>query len=397
MKSLKVPKSELEARTSNLQKEIVREGLDSALILQLADKFYFSGTVQDGAIFIPDQGKTVFMVRKSIERAREESHLDNIIQYESYRQMKDILSEFGYNKIKKIGLELDVMPFSVYSRVSRALPNVEFYNLSKAITDVRMVKSPWELDVIKGAGNILVKAIGSVPDILNEGMSEIELSAEIEKIMRLNGHQGVVRMRRWNQESFFGLVLSGESGAVSNYMDAPLGGLGPSPAAPRGATFKVIKRNEPIIVDIVGGYNGYLADCTRVFAIGKLEEGLEQAYQVCIEIQNAALGLLKKGVNLREVYDEAINIAKKSGFEDHFMGIPGSKARFIGHGIGLELDEPPVIAEEHDFYLGSSTALALEPKMIFPGKGAVGVENTWACVEGKTRNLTPLSENIVEC
>lgn len=397
MKSFKVPKSELEARTSNLQKEIGREGIDGAFILQLADKFYFSGTVQDGVIFIPHQGKPVFMVRKSLERAHEESCLDNIIQYGSYREMKDILSEFGYNKIKKIGLELDVMPFSVYGRVSRALPNVEFQNISKAITDVRMVKSPWELDVIKGAGNILVKAIESVPDIVEEGMSEIELSAEIERIMRLNGHQGVVRMRRWNQESFFGLVLSGESGAVSNYMDAPLGGLGPNPAAPRGASYKTIKCNEPIIVDIVGGYNGYLADCTRVFVIGKLEERLVEAYETCIEIQNVVSEMLKEGVNLREVYEEAINIAEKSGFEDHFMGVSGSKARFIGHGIGLELDEPPVIAENHDFYLDSSTTLALEPKMIFPGKGAVGVENTWACGKGKPRNLTELSEEIVLC
>jgi Xaa-Pro dipeptidase len=338
LRDFKVPKSEIEERISNLQNEISDSNLDGALIL-------YNG-------YLADCTRTFVMGK-----------LENIVQYRSYKGIQKILKDYDFNAIKKIGLELDVMPVFIFNRISKALKEIEFHDISNSIKNVRMVKSNWELALIKGAGDVLVKAIGSVPEIIKEGMSEIELSAEIERIMRINGHQGVVRMRRWNQESFFGLVLSGESGSVSNYMDAPLGGLGPNPAAPRGASFKIIKKNEPIIVDIVGGYNGYLADCTRTFVMGKLENG----------------------------------IAQESGFADNFMGAPGSNVIFIAHGIGLELDEPPVIAKYHDFTLKRSTALAIEPKMVFPGKGAVGIESTWACGEGKSKNLTQLPEAIIEC
>ena len=202
-------------------------------------------------------------------------------------------------------------------------------------------------------------------------------------------------MRKWNQECFYGLVLSGDSGCVSNYMDAPLGGMGPCPAAPRGASEKKIKKGEPVILDMVSAYNGYVVDCTRTFSIGKLETKLQNAMDVSLMIQEAVVDGFKSGANLRDLYDTAVSMAHKSSLGDFFMGCGKEKARFIGHGVGLELDELPVIAEGFDFILGENMTLAIEPKILFPSIGAVGVENTWASKKDGAEKITDLEDVLM--
>jgi Xaa-Pro aminopeptidase len=257
-----------------------------------------------------------------------------------------------------------------------------------------MRKTDYELSMMRKAGTILSKAMMAVPDIMREGMTEIEVAAETEIILRKAGHQGVIRMRKWNQECFYGLILSGESGAVSNYMDAPLGGVGPCPAAPRGASWKKIKRNEPVIIDMVSAYNGYVADCTRTFHMGPLDGPLQRAFDFSLEIQGAVLDMFKSGVNLREIYETAVSMAAKEGLEKHFMGQGKGKALFIGHGVGLELDELPVIAKGYDFTLEEGMSVAIEPKFMFSGIGAVGMENTWAAGKGRAEKLTDIPDII---
>jgi Xaa-Pro aminopeptidase len=390
------PKSELEGRISKLQQKMQKEELDSVLILQQADKFYFSGTVQDGVIFIPSEGQPVFMVRKSFDRAKEESKLDNIVSFRSYKQIPEIVSKYGTSKYSKIGLELDVMPVAIFRKLQSVFSEVDIVDASKYIKDIRMVKSDYELTQMKKAGKILAKAMEAVPELLKEGMTEIELAAETEIILRKNGHQGIIRMRKWNQECFYGLILSGESGVISNYMDAPLGGQGPCPAAPRGASHKKIKAGEPIIIDMVSAYNGYVVDCTRTFCIGKLEPKLMKAFDLSLTIHEAVVTEYRMGINLRNIYETAHNMAQKAGFDDYFMGYGNSKVKFLGHGVGLELDELPVCAKGFDFILKGNITLAIEPKFLFPKIGAVGVENTWSSKEGKPDKITDIIDNFIQ-
>jgi Xaa-Pro aminopeptidase len=202
-------------------------------------------------------------------------------------------------------------------------------------------------------------------------------------------------MRKWNQECFYGLILSGESGAISNYMDAPLGGVGPCPAAPRGASSKKIKRDEPIIIDMVSAANGYVVDCTRTFWMGSLDRQLKEALDAALTIQKEVVGMYRMGVNLREIYDKARNMANSQGLGDYFMGHGDSKVRFLGHGVGLELDEMPVIADGFDFTLGKNMTLAIEPKFLFPKIGAVGVENTWASKDGEAKKISDMDDVLI--
>lgn len=392
---LKTPKEEIAARVSNLQKEMTSQNLDGVMILQQADKFYFSGTVQNGVIFIPLDGNPVFMVRKSLERAQEESELDAIVSFRSYSQIPGILNEHGFENLQKIGLELDVMPFTIFRKLQGVFSETDLVDASKLIRKIRMVKSDYEIKTMKKAGKILKSAMEAVPGLLHEGMTEIELAAETEIILRKNGHQGIIRMRKWNQECFYGLILSGESGAISNYMDAPLGGMGPCPAAPRGASPKKIESNEPIIIDMVSAYNGYVVDCTRTFYLGKIEDKLSKALDISFQIQKAVVERFKSGANLKEIYDMAQTMAKNTGFGDYFMGFGKDKVKFLGHGVGLELDELPVIAEGHDFTLEENMTVAIEPKFLFPKVGAVGVENTWAAKKGNPQKITDLKDVLL--
>ncbi len=389
---LKTPKKEIADRVSRLQEEMTSENHDGVMILQQADKFYFSGTVQNGVIYIPQDGKPVFMVRKSLDRAQDESELDTIVPFKSYSQIPGILKEHGFESSQKIGLELDVMPVAIFRKLQGVFSETEMLDASKSIRKIRMVKSDYEIKTMKKAGQILKSAMEAVPDLLHEGMTEIELAAETEIILRKNGHQGIIRMRKWNQECFYGLILSGESGAISNYMDAPLGGMGPCPAAPRGASPKKIKSNEPIIIDMVSAYNGYVVDCTRTFYIGKIEDKLSKALDISLQIQEVVVDRYKSGANLKEIYDMAQQMAKKSGLGDYFMGYGKDKVKFLGHGVGLELDELPVIAEGYDFTLEENMTVAIEPKFLFPKVGAVGVENTWAAKRGKAEKISDMDD-----
>ncbi len=284
------------------------------------------------------------------------------------------------------------MPYLIYSKLNTVFSGTELTDASKPIKKIRMRKSAYELSMMKKAGNILARAMRAVPDIMAEGMTEIEVAAETEIILRKAGHQGIIRMRKWNQECFYGLILSGESGAISNYMDAPLGGVGPCPAAPRGASQKKIKKNEPVIIDMVSAYNGYVVDCTRTFHLGTLDSGLSRAFDMSLKIQEAVLEKFTCGVNLREIYEMAFTLASKAGLEEHFMGHGKGKALFIGHGVGLELDEQPVIAKGYDFALDEGMTVAIEPKFMFPGIGAVGIENTWAAGLGRAEKLTDVED-----
>lgn len=395
LQEMRTPKSELETRISRLQKEMMGSNLDAVLILQQADKFYFSGTVQNGAIFIALDGEPVFMVRKSLERALIESELENIVSFESYSQIPDILKEHGFKDISRLGLEMDVMPVSIFNKLKSVFNGVEIFDASKIIKNIRMEKSHYEIQMMKKAGDILAKAMQAVPSLLKEGMSEIDLAAETELILRKNGHQGIIRMRKWNQECFYGLILSGESGAISNYMDAPLGGVGPCPAAPRGASRKKIVKGEPIIIDMVSAYNGYVVDCTRTFYLGKLGERLSRAFEVSLGIQESVIDMYKSGVNLKDIYNFAVSMASNAGFGEFFMGYGNSKVKFLGHGVGLELDELPVIAEGYDFILRENMTIAIEPKLLFPKVGAVGVENTWASTHEKPEKITNLEDILI--
>ena len=273
------PRSEVDCRIKKLQSRM--DGMDGALLFQAVDMCYFSGTAQDGLVYIPKDGEPVVMMKRSLERAQEESPLE----VRQLRNMKNLKSDLGIPDSATIGLEMDVLPCSFYFRVAKALGNAAFVDVAEKIKHIRSVKSEFELGLVREAARILEAGFSSLPDCVKEGMTEVDLICRLESAMRSMGHQGALRFRRFNSVVPLGHVMSGPEAAFPSFLASPTGGRGTSLVFPQGAGFRKIKRNEPIFVDSVGIYNGYIADATRIFSLGKLEAPLEEAYNAACQIE----------------------------------------------------------------------------------------------------------------
>lgn len=394
-KELAIPKPEIQQRINLLKKQLETNKLKAALILQRADLYYFSGTIQQAHLYIPTDDEPILMVHKSSERAAAESALDRIISITSPKQIPEWLLKNGYQLPERLGLELDVLPTNLYFQYRQIFANTKITDVSHLIRLVRSVKSTYELDLIRQAAQLSDQVAAHVPELLVEGMTELELAGQVEAEARKLGHQGIVRMRLWGSELFYGHLMSGPSAAVPSYLASPTGGSGVSPAVAQGPSFRRIKRNEPILVDYVFAHNGYLADHSRIFSIGTLPDKFMQAHEAMLAVQQTIKKEARPGIASGVIYDMARECAKQLGYDDNFMGVGTERIRFVGHGIGLELDEYPFLAAGQQMKLTQGMTLALEPKVIFPGQGVVGIENTHLVTEHGLEQLTHYQEEIV--
>ena len=393
---LNTPQPELDFRIKKLQDYLVQNNIDAALVLQRVDLLYFSGTFQQGSLYIPASGDPLLMVHKSTERARAESGIEQILHLESPKKIPGILKANGYPLPPKLGLELDVLPTNMYFNYQRLFQGVDLVDLSQPIRLMRAVKSTYEIDIMRRAAELSDQVAGHVPNILREGMSELELAGKVEAEARRLGHQGVVRMRLWGSEMFYGHLMSGPTAAVPSYLASPTGGVGTSPAIAQGPGYRTIQRNEPVLVDYVFAYNGYLSDHTRIFSLGSLPQELVDAQAAMLEVQEMVKKSATPGVPSGTIYELALAKATELGYADHFMGAAGKeRIRFVGHGIGLEVDEYPFLAAGQDLQLQEGMTIALEPKLIFPGKGVVGIENTHVVTKDGLEQLGRYPEEII--
>lgn len=383
-----VPDEEVNRRIENLRKNM--NGIDAVLILQNVDMFYFSGTVQQGFIFVPASGDPLFFVRRIPERAKDETPLE-VIPIKGLRDAGKILSDF---KVKILGMEWDVVPVAIHKRYLKLFENAESVDISGTIRDLRKIKTPFEQAKIRKAAEITKEVIEEVKSHLKRGMTEWELISLIEYLAKLRGHLGPTRMRAFGQELFFGHVLSDTSGGVSAYADAPTGGYGRHPTLGHGATSRPLRENTPIDVDFMVNYEGYLSDQTRIFVIGKLSPELVKGYEFTKNLIRELEGMIRPGTLASEIYDHAVKRAEGEGYKENFMGYGPYKVSFVGHGVGLEVDEYPFIARGFDMPLEAGMVFALEPKLIFPGKGMVGIENTYLVTDSGFEKLTTSDENI---
>jgi Xaa-Pro aminopeptidase len=386
------PKAELYSRIDRLQDNLAKNNIDGALIVQKADLFYFSGVCQHAYLWVPAQGEPVLMVKKSARRAREESALENITDLRSFDEMFKT-AVFSLDGAKTIGLEMDVLPANLFLKYKSSLSPLEVVDASRAIRETRMIKSPYEIKCLKKSAKLNYSMFSEVSNILREGMTEVELAGALESFYRRNGHQGAIRMRGFNQELFYGHLMSGWNLSYPSFFDGPTGGTGLNASYPQSAGFKKIGRREPIMIDYVGVYNGYMVDQARIFSIGELPDELVKAHSVALEIKKQIAVRTLPGVNGKDLYEIADNIAAESGLHKYFMGYE-DRISFIGHGIGIELDELPVIARNLNVTLSPGMVFALEPKFIFPEIGAVGIEDTFVVTETGLEQITYFDEAV---
>jgi Xaa-Pro aminopeptidase len=386
--NVSVPADELANRIVKLQKALAAREMDGALISQKTDLFYFGATSQQGWLYVPVAGKPILMIFKEFGRARQESPLDEIVSILSSKKIPEVLSKFGYSLPAVLGMELDVLPTNLYFQYCSIFKQTKIEDISFEIRWIRAVKSAFEVDKISAAAQLSDKVAAMVPELLEVGKTEVALAGELEGYARSLGHQGIVRMRMWGSELFYGHLLSGDGAAIPSYLASPTGGTGVSSVIGQGAGFRKIKSNEPVLVDYVFALDGYISDHARIFSIGRLPGELEAAHQAMLEIQDEIKSQAKPGTHTGELYELMVSLAEKKGYAENFMGVGDRRIRFTGHGVGLELDEFPFIAKGQHLALEAGMVIALEPKTIFPGKGVVGIENTHLVTEN---GLLPLS------
>ncbi|MCX5881395.1 MAG: Xaa-Pro peptidase family protein [Deltaproteobacteria bacterium] len=389
------PGTEIRHRIGQLQSLLLSNRIDGAIIVQNSDLFYFSGTIQQSQLYIPADGDPLLMVRKSLERARSESAIQNIISFSSPRQVPELLKSMGHAIPKTLGLELDVIPAQTYLNFQSLFDQTRMIDISHLIRQIRAVKSAYEIQILREAALKSDQVAEYVKSIIKEGMTEIELAGMVEAHARKLGHQGIVRMRLWGSELFYGHLMSGASGAIPSYLASPTGGAGVSTAVAQGAGFGRIQPHEPILVDYVFAYKGYLSDHTRIYSIGKLPDDLIQAHGAMLSIQAAIIREARPGISAGWIYEMAIELATEAGYSENFMGTGDQRIRFVGHGVGLELDEYPFLAAGQKMLLQEGMVIALEPKLIFPQRGVVGIENTQLVTPNGLQQLTVFDENII--
>ncbi len=371
------------SRIARYRAALAERGLSGALLLNAVDLLYLAGTRQNGALFVPAEGAPVLLVRKSLARARAESAVEDVRPFPPSRDLAAALRASG-----KIGVAFEAVPAATVEWWRRQLAGAELVDAGGILREQRSVKSEAEIDVLREGARRICGVFAEIPSFLRPGMREVDVSAEIEYRLRKAGNEGVPRLRAFNAELFVGLAVAGDGAAAPGYFDGPVVGAGLSAAYPQGASARLVRAGEPVLFDFTAVHGGYVVDMTRVAVCGALDPALQRAFEVARAIQDEVARSLRPGVVCSELWEHAKAIAEQARLGDFFMGPPGDQARFVGHGVGLELDELPVLAPGFQAALRAGQTIAIEPKFVFPGAGAVGIENTFVVRDGGGEKLT---------
>lgn len=381
---------DLETRHQRLQKAMQDMNIDACLLTTAVNVFYTTGMVYNGYFYLPAEGSPIHFVKRP-----EGVDFENTIYIRKPEQIAEELSNLGISLPKTILLETDVLSFGECTRLLNTFSLPQAANASVLLRKIRSVKTAFEVEQIKACARKHEAVYKLIPSVYCKGMTDVELQIEIERLMRLHGSMGIFRSYGDNMDIYMGSLLAGENAEAPSPYDYALGGAGATPVLPLGASGQKILDGQTIMVDMAGNYSPWMTDMTRVFSVGKTLDIAYKAHQVSIDIHNHIMDIVKPGISCAELYNISMEIVKKSNLEAYFMGTK-QQAKFIGHGLGLEINEPPVLTPRSKELLEPNITFALEPKFVIPEVGAVGIENTYLVTEGGIEKLTILEEAIIE-
>lgn len=384
-------KGDILKRVSTIQRYMKEDGMDALLIAGNANIYYTTSRFFRGYVYIPAEGSPIWFVVKPVGFEEEK----DVVYIHKPENIPAELERLGLGMPSNIGFEYDSLLYSDVVRLQAVFPSATPKNGSHPIKKARMVKTPWELDRMKEDGIHQSEAYRRVTHCYREDMTDVEFQIEIERILRLEGNLGFIRTSGNLMEINMGSVIAGDNADVPSPYDFSMGGAGVDPALPGGANGTTMKPGETVMVDMSGSFNGYQTDMTRVWRIGEIPEKAYKAHECSRSILRACEKMGRPGVRVADLYDKAIAIAKAEGFDQYFMG-HRQKAPFIGHGIGIELNELPVVTAKSRDVLEEGMTIALEPKFVIPSVGAVGVENTYVVTAEGLKPLTVFPEEIQE-
>ena len=390
----RVPVSELEERQSRLSNRLAVEEIESVFIEDPVELYWLTGSRQNSAFIVGAEGSEIentLWVRRSLSRAIFEGGEDDcphlIDEHPRMGELGQVMKKIGckYPPAMLAGK----VPHGRWSFISSKIAELgqSPSDCTGIMFDLRERKSDWELDMIRKSGQVNLSMFEAIRESGGLGKTELEMAGAADEVSRAMGFGGRIRMRKWPMDCDRVVIASGRSGSVPSYFDSAVGGLGSSPISSLGAGFSRVKEAEPVLVDIVHVHRGYVSDCTRMFCHGSLPSEWESRLDDMVDVDDIVRGILAKGQNCSDAWEKGKTASAEMGYSNNLMGMPPNQASFLGHSVGLELDETPVIAKGFDKPLGIGSTMAIEPKVIFED-GAIGIEDTWVRSEEGMECLT---------
>ena len=359
--------------------------IDALLISDNANKYYLTGRVFSGYIYLPLKGEPIYFVKRPVTMKG-----DGVV---SIRKPEQIAESIGMVPPATIGLELATASYSKVERLRRIFPQSELADASSVMSAARAVKTAEELEKIRISGIKQDHVYRKIPTLYTEGMTDVELQVEIERESRLEGCLGQFRINGDDMELYMGNILVGDNADVPTPYDFAMGGEGMDPSLPVGCNGTVIRPGNSVMVDVNGNYTGYMTDMTRTYYVEEIGDLARKAHECSIAICRRLAELGRPGVEAKALYEEAEKMAREAGLHEYFMG-HRQKAGFVGHGVGIEINELPVIAPRSRDILQENNVIALEPKFVIPKTGAVGIENTYVVTPDGLKPLTNTPEGL---
>lgn len=388
-KAILISDEELDLRLTKVRKQMTAAGMDAMLVSDNINKFYLTGRVFMGYIYLDATRYVLFVKRPTVLTGPQ------IRLIRKPEQIADEMDRLGIARPMCLGLELSQGSYAEVMRLAKALQVDRFEDADRPLSLARMVKTPAEISAIRYCGEIHKRVYSLIPRFYYEGMSDVELQIEIERAARKAGSIGIMRTSGHELEINMGNVITGENADTPSPYDFAMGGAGTSPALPSGANGTLIKPGMPVMVDVNGCFNGYMTDMTRTYAQFPISAEVERANSLSIAICNRLAEMGIPGASCADMYNEAVKMASEAGMADYFMG-HHSQASFVGHGVGITINELPVLHARSREVLERDMVIALEPKFVLPHIGAVGIENTYVVTDEGMEVLTHAPERIVE-
>ena len=384
-----ISQEDIKKRIQQIQQHLVDQKADACVISSLVNLYYLNVFIFDGYMYIlPDQKPMLFVKRPvNIDS-------DRVEYIRKPEQLPELLAKHNMAMPKNVLLESDVLSYNSVKRFQKALDKPQMRSISGFMRELRSVKSDDELAQIRKSALSHAKVYKQIPSLYREGMTDLDFQIEIEYVMRKEGSIGTFRAFGENMDIYMGNLLAGDNAQEASPFDFALGGKGIDPLLPLGSANKVLMSGTSIMIDMAGNYTPYMSDMTRTFSVSDLPEEAQRAHQLSIDIHTEIIGFAKQGIACSDVYERTMEMVVDNKMEQYFMGTT-QQAKFVGHGLGLEINEPPVFAPRSREILQKNMAIALEPKFVLPGIGAVGIENTYFVTETGLEKVTLCEENIV--
>lgn len=382
--------NELELKWRRIQQAMRQEEADGCLLTMNMNLYYVSGQVFNGYFYLPAEGRPYWFVKRLTVPETNQVHV-----IRKPEQMPELFRDLNLAMPRKLLLEEDELSYNECIRLQHVFRAEATGNASALIRHIRMIKTPWEIEQMRISARRHEAVYREIPACYRPGMRDIELQIEIEKRMRMHGSLGYFRAFGSNMDIFMGSLLAGENAGEPSPFDFALGGKGIHASGPLGANGTLLREGTTVMADMSGNYTAYQTDMTRVFSIGKLPDRAYRVHRVALEIQARMERTAKPGVSCAELYRDALAMAGQEGLKDCFMGTH-LQAKFVGHGVGLEINELPVLTTRSKDILQPGMTFAFEPKFVLAGIGAVGIENTFLVTDSGVEKMTLLDENITE-